>query len=598
MNKINAFRFYSKRGGYMKKVLLLLMILIFIYSCGGGGSGSSSLPSTNPTDTGDEAGTIGGAASITLTATPSSLTVKGTSSITATVLDSSGANVPDGTKVYFTVSDSTLGTITASATTSSGSAIATFTASSTAGTITITAKSGNVSGTISITISAASAGSIEFVSAEPSVIGIKGSGQTETSTVKFLVKDVNGDAVTDGTAVDFTMNGPSGGNLPSEGGEYIGDSDSTPTTASGSTVNGYVSVILHSGKVAGTVTIIATVSGTSLSSSSSTISIGGGVASAGHFTLATTKKNLPGLVIANDQATITAYVADRFGNYNLLEGTSVSFYTEAGAIDRSNTTDSTGATSVTFRTQDPMPADVAIQSWETSLINRLNSTYSLSIPTDGSVHPRDGWVTVLAVVQGEEAFDDANGNGMYDLGESFTDLGEPFIDKDNDGVRDSSNPFEEYIDVNGNGQYDGPNGVWDGPDCTASGCQKSKMIWKGITLAFTGNYTYCKATPSSFSLGSGATQSFSFMVGDENTNELISGTTISVTTTVGTLSGRTSYTLIDGVPTGPTEISFTLKNATCTTCANSNSGTITVTVTPPSSVVGCILDINGTVVID
>ncbi len=105
---------------------------------------------------------------------------------------------------------------------------------------------------------------------------------------------------------------------------------------------------------------------------------------------------------------------------------------------------------------------------------------------------------MLATVQGEEAFNDANGNGNYDLGESFTDLGEPFIDKNDDGCRNSgtqkncngvisasTEPFEEYIDSNGNGQYDGPNGVWDGPNCPGANCQTSKMIWTDITLQFT-----------------------------------------------------------------------------------------------------------------
>jgi hypothetical protein len=42
--------------------------------------------------------------------------------------------------------------------------------------------------------------------------------------------------------------------------------------------------------------------------------------------------------------------------------------------------------------------------------------------------------TILAWAQGEESFDDTNGNGEYDFGETFNDLPEAFLDKNEDGV--------------------------------------------------------------------------------------------------------------------------------------------------------------------
>jgi len=583
-------------------------------------------------------GTGGGTATanIALAANPSTLTTRGTSTIQATATTSTGANVPDGTVINFTLSSSIMGTITSQATTSAGIASATFTAATTPGTVIITATSGSVSKTVTVSINAPVTGSIEFASATPQVIGLKGSGQTEVSEVKFLLKDASGNPVLDGVNVSFTMNGPGGGKLPANGGEYIGDSDSTPTTATASTVNGYATVMLHSGNVAGPVTIIATVTGSSpvISSSSAVISIGGGVLSATHFSLAVSPFNLAGFNVYNLKATIWAYLADRFGNYNVLTGTSVSFYTEAGAIDRSAVTDSTGLTSVTFRTQAPMPADVAPLAWETALQGYLNSTYGIST----TAHPRDGWVTVLATVQGEEAFNDENANGLFDSSynttacpagpgyicqcsggnpsvtggtscaggstrsEGFIDIGEPFIDKNDDGIRDSSNPFEEYIDANGNGVYNSPNGVWDGPGCSGAGCQTSKIIWTDIPLAFTGNPAFCAIAPSSsFALGSGASRAFTFVVGDANTNSLISGTTIKVTKTglTGTtFSGTTDKTLADGVPSGPAEISFSIQNAACTTCGKTSPGTIDITVTPTAPLVGCTVSVSGTVSTD
>jgi adhesin/invasin len=487
-----------------------------------------------------------------------------------------------------------MGTITSQAVTSNGIATATFTAANTPGTVTVTATTGGISQIVAIIITAPLNGSVQFVSATPPVIGIKGGGQPAVSNVKFLVNDINGNPVVNGTSVNFTMNGPSGGKLPSNGGEYIGDLDTTPTTATASTLNGYATVNLNSGTVAGPVTITASVtSGTqTLSASTSVISIGGGIPSATHFSLATTKFNLPGLVRYGETATITAYIADRFGNYNVLEGTSVSFYTEAGAIDRNGVTDATGQTTSIIRTQAPAPATVTISASETALINYLNLTYGLTIPTDGSVKPRDGWVTVLATVQGEETFIDANGNGLYDAGESFTDIGEPFIDQNDNSVWDTG---EFYVDSNGNGVYDGPNGIWDGPNCPSGGCQSNKMIWDTINLAFTGNTNYCAVTPTTFNLGTVApatrSQTFQVMVGDLNLNVPVSETILVVTASQGTLAGTTNYTVPDVVPFGPLEKSFILSLPTSWILG---SGSVTVKVTPPAPLVGCEIVIQGT----
>lgn len=590
-------------------------------------------PSGNNPVVGTSAGgTTGGAistnapASIAATATPSSLTVLGTSGISATITGTSGGVVADGTVVVFSVNDSTLGTISPSATTVSGVATSTFTALNKPGTVTITVRAGDVSKTISIVISAATVSSIQFDSASPTVIGVKGSGQAETSTISFLVKDTNGALATDGTKVAFTLTGPQGTSTS----KPANPNQENLTFYAVATTGGKATTTLLSGTVAGPVRIISCVDANAnslcdigeISSASAPLSIGGGVPSATHFNLATTVFNLPGLVFANKQATISAFIADRFGNFNVLKGTSVSFYTEAGAIDSSNVTDKTGLTSVTFRTQAPNPASVAIWNAadsiaatglntfdEVSRIGSLNTIFGLGLSTtEPTFHPRHGWVTILATVQGEEAFEDANANGKYDVGEKFTDLGEPFIDKNDDGCRNdgatknckgvispSSDPFEEYIDANGNGVYDGPNGVWDGPNCPSAGCQTSRMIWTTITTAFTGGATRCLINPTSIAVPEGGSQSFTFMAGDINTNELEAGTTISVTATRGTLGGQTSFTIPDELPFGPTQISFSISDPDGTSIpSGGTSSLLTVTVTPPD-VPGCTKTISGNV---
>jgi hypothetical protein len=97
------------------------------------------------------------------------------------------------------------------------------------------------------------------------------------------------------------------------------------------------------------------------------------VSSADHFTLALKPLNLEGLDWENLKADVMALLGDRYGNYNILNGTSVSFYTEAGAIDAQGLTGGitgdvsgieatpgdTGEANVVYRTQNPIPQDVA-----------------------------------------------------------------------------------------------------------------------------------------------------------------------------------------------------------------------------------------------
>lgn len=326
----------------------------------------------------------------------------------------------------------------------------------------------------------------------------------------FTATDSNGAAVADGITVNFTIN-------TLNGGEYIGASDATPTQATAQTSggNGEVSIGLTSGTVAGVVIVRATVDATTITAESSKISIGGGVPDAAHLSLSTNKINLPGMVLDYVPATIQVLLGDRFGNYNVLQGTPVSFYAEAGTIDTSNVTDKNGATAVTFRTQNPRPytGSVIITQPEIDDITRINTTYGLSIPTNGTVNQRRGWVTVVATVAGQENFTDSNANGYYDAGDIFTssdDLGEPYIDRNSNRQWDVG---ETYIDTITNGVFDGPNGLWDGPKCPETGCQSAKTIWDGITLMFTGDGAYCafstdavspRAIPRGSSLNTGS----------------------------------------------------------------------------------------------
>lgn len=531
-------------------------------------------PPPPPTNCGT-AGTI----VICATGTPASLPADGTSTstITATVTDNAVA-VSGGT-VGFSLNNPALGTLSAATATTAanGTATITFTAGTTAATATITATHLGASTVVSLTLGqTASAGGIQFVSANPGSVGLQGSGQPTTSTATFAVTDATGTPLPN-ASVAFTMVGPGGG-------AFIGPLDGTPNTDSGTTDgSGLVSVILNSGNVAGPVTITASVSvgGNTFSASSSVISIGGGVPSASHFDLAAARLNLPGLVKSGFTTTLTAFAADRFSNFNVLAGTQVSFFTEAGAVDTSGTLDADGITTVTFRTQLPHPVD----------------TPPLLAP-----NLEDGWLNVIAVVRGEESFTDVNGNGVFDSGtDTFFDLSEPAIDANDNGLFDPATEF--FVDTNANGQFDGPNGVWDGPNCSQAGCNSSPNIWRPIRMMFTGNLdilgvTTCAITPTAFAVADGGSQTFTLTVNDINGNIPVPGTTISASLSgAGQLVGQTSFSVADGVG-GPFTGIVAVVDATAGDTDPPATSTLTLKVTTPAGEVVTCQDIFVTGTVD
>ncbi len=524
-------------------VLSLASMLVFV------GSGCSNDTVTDNTPLATTRGGPGGgatntAATITVSVSPATgLSALGTATVSATVLDSAGLSVPDGTVVAFEVDNPSLGAITPTATTVSGVATGTFTASNVAGTAVVTATSGTAGGTASVTIVGADIGSIQFLSASPDVIGVKGSGQTENSIITFSVQDINGQPVSDGIEIDFTLSGP-------QGGETF-----NPTTAS--TKGGQVQTTLQSGSVAGPVRITATttLNGVTISSSSTTVSIGGGVPSMTHFSFAAVTLNLAGLSYDNLQTTLTAFLADRFGNFNVLKGTSVSFYTEAGAVDASNTTEETGIASAIFRTQNPRPLDFSLLTFGQvdPGTAALNDAAAL---LEGD--PFNGLSQVIAVTRGEECFVDKNGNGLFDgtgvdgFPLADCDISEPFIDQDDDGVYDAAN--EQYIDGNNNGVFDGPNGVWD----------ENRMIWQPLWITFSGQPGITVVTPGvdfPFFVGNLSSQEFHLCVADKNSNAPMAGSTVEVTATKGKLVGGGPFTVPD-IPYGPYCFKFALLDET------------------------------------
>ncbi len=516
-------------------------------------------------------------ANIALSVNPSSINATKTATVTATVTDSGGSPVDNGTTVYFEVENSTYGTITPSAVTNTGVASATFTASSNPGTATINVSSGSATASIDITISPVAAASIEFLSVSQNPVAIRGTGGVEYSVIEFYVKDINGNPAQD-VDVLFTMTGPGGS-------EYIEDDDATPYVQTVGTTNGIAKITLHSGDEPGPVTIsasITTASGSTITANTPVISIGGGVPTDKWLTVSATKLNLGGLEYVDLETDITAWLADRFGNYNVLDGYAVSFESEIGlAIDSNNVTaDKYGAATVTARTQKGTSSvgaeDVVPEDWECELIYSLSggaytpggtppavnpaitdysAGYGNPLPTG---HPRDGVCVVMVHTKGEEHFyDGSNGcahDGQYNTGEDFTDTADdPFRDYDDDGLWDDgttstsnttytvgANGFEDYVDAADNSVWDGVNGIWD----------SDKQLFRNAYFLITGP-PIIRFDVSTFTVPDGGSASVNILICDENYNLLTPGSTVSITVDAGKVYGPVDFTYPNTNAYGP-----------------------------------------------
>ena len=391
-----------------------------------------------------------------------------TATATFQVADQNGAAFPGATVSFAEAQGETLVTLgsTTAKSDASGLVTVTLTGNAKSGLAHVTASvPGAAPATITLPVLDGPSSILE-VSAVPDVLGLKGSGIQENGLMTFKVTDSSGNAI-GGVTVNFTQAQP---NLVT-----VGHTSSTTDST------GLVAVDYSAGSEVGVTSITATVAASG-ASVSHTIAVRGAKPSAAGFYFKCEKVNLPVYTTTPRLETMTCEVrlSDRFGN-RVGVATPVRFATEAGAIDAIATTkafdparpnDPTeGTATVTFTTDlgtGSTPADVAPLAaapaqypWPRAAEPQIAS---------GSLvrNPRDQFVTIIAMTEGEEAFVDTNHNGVLDTNEVFYDLGDPFIDANDDNVFDAiypGGPSEVRFCSNTSGNncatYHGPNGTWD-----------------------------------------------------------------------------------------------------------------------------------------
>lgn len=425
-----------------------------------------------------------------------------------------------------------------------------------------------------IAIAGESLGSIEFMSAEPETIvlrGTGGQGNQETSTLTFQVKSALGNPLAQ-QDVEFVLDTTAGGITVSPA---IGVTNS----------QGIVTTKVTAGSVPTAVRVTAKASsedGTDIQTQSDLLSINTGLPEQRSFTLSTEVRNPEAGNINNVDVVITAQLADNFNN-PVPDGTTVNFTTEGGTIEPSCLT-TNGACQVTWTSSEPRVDDHRI--------------------------------TILATALGHETFFDTNGNNTFDDNDGsaiveavissgfsritpqasgFVDMTEAWRDDDEDGVYDAG---ELFLDFNNDGSYTTQDSLFNGPQCQGASCgaQGNQAIHVRRALIMdmassTALYTLTGEDDVVYqdndagvnvdipALLDGQNFGFTLDFSDTAGQAMPFGTTVEVAVSAGSVEGTTNFTVPNTL--SASSIGFIIVNPVLDDPA---VGTLTITITSPSGV--------------
>jgi hypothetical protein len=214
-----------------------------------------------------------------------------------------------------------------------------------------------------------------------------------------------------------------------------------------------------------------------------TVVQGGTVATTVRVT-ATVQGVTPVLATQSSQLTITTGIPDQ-DSFSLavqcpnVEGWShdgVTAAITARLSDRFNNPVPDG-TAVTLQTEG---GSIVSQCQTSGAIGSCTVNWTSSNPRPVSAatgETRAGRSTILATAIGEESFFDTNGNGSFDNGENFADLPERYLDENENNVHDS---FEPIYDFNNSSTYDAADGDFNGVLCLDTAGRCSANVTTGI----------------------------------------------------------------------------------------------------------------------
>ncbi|MGI1943759.1 invasin [Shewanella glacialipiscicola] len=348
---------------------------------------------------------------------------------------------------------------------------------------------GSVNASTVIKIDSTKVGSLQYVSATPTLLALKGTGgiagagvRSETSVVTFKLLDETA-APAGQEQICFELSTEVGGislspaplaqdyldcpNFPKPGtSNYPSDLSAQNKYAVAITnSSGLASVIVRSGNRPTPVKVFALWSGSTttghngvISNVSDQLAITTGLADDNSFSVSASTFNPEGWDYDNELVDIDVLAADHFNNM-VPAGTVIVFTAEGGAIPGSCTTggltNPDGACSVQWRSQNPRPFATTLVQCPVPFYGDTNPPCMGTSKTlfDSGINsllpqPRPGRATITAYAIGEESFVDLNGNGLFDVvdtnsdgvididkgeTEPFTDISEAFTDHNEDG---------------------------------------------------------------------------------------------------------------------------------------------------------------------
>ncbi|MGL1958567.1 MAG: Ig-like domain-containing protein [Colwellia sp.] len=442
-----------------------------------------------------------------------------------------------------------------------------------------------------ITINGEQLGSIEFISSEPSTIVLKGTGgqnQQETSTLTFKVKSQLGNILAQ-QEVNFTLSTTVGGITLSRESGLTNSQGLISTQVSAGTVPTAV-------RVTAKATMDFNGEAIQVQTQSDLLSINTGLPEQRSMTIAASVLNPEAHNRADEESSITVWLADNFNN-PVPDGTTVNFTTEGGHIEPS-----------------------------------CNTIHGSCVVIWNSAEPRvtDHRITILATALGHETFFDTNGNNIFDNADGeaiidnggangftidsgldnypaqasgFFDMSEAWRDDNENSQYDAG---EKFIDFNDDSTFSTANSLFNGPQCQGERCANESAIHvrKAIRLVMASSAAEYSLTNAPIvgdntiiyensitglstaiePIIDGSSQTFIFNVADTGTpnQTLPKDTTVEISLSTGELQGNTNYTVGNNNHEGFHSMTFFIVNE-----AGGNAGiaTLTFTITTPKDFV-------------
>lgn len=433
-------------------------------------------------------------------------------------------------------------TITALATSVDGVARATYVDKGCAGAdlVTATVDGTSVSSTATLSVQSPKVANIQFVSASPRVIALRGTGGVqgpgtdvpfpEVSVVRFQVIDESSNPYPVPTDVSLRLSNDTGGLLlDGVSGPLVKRTDA----------QGYVQVLVQSGSIPTPLWVIATAGSGSeaVVTNSVQLAVSTGQPIQSRFSMSAEYYNLEGWSYDGEMVPVTVRAADSMGN-PVPDGTPISFVAGAGLIEANCQTG--------VATGRPLPGD--------------GVPGVCSVPFySQSVRPPNGRLQVVAYAVGEEHYEDRNSNNRYDVGEPFLDQGYLFLDRNEDGIYQAGERFIPYLTAQ--------SGICSFNRLTSSVPNTCDGVWgrahvrDQATFVLSGSVAHFRSSPSfatpnvsnlppSYALlGPSCSATISFWLQDLNGNPMPYGTQVALN-----ISGAQGLTL---VPAGEQKVGST-----------------------------------------